>query len=377
MESFLRSRAILIGIDAYGPGIPQLHSAVNDVRELAELLQTGHGYDATTLLDEAATLQGLRAMLKGLREGPDALGPDDRLLLYFAGHGMAVNSDDGPAGYLVPQDARLLAVDQPDIHSLLPMRELVESLKGITCRHLLLTLDCCFAGAIRWAATRDMSQQRVPLYQVRLDTFVRLPVREVLTSTSADQRALDMAFGERGSDEQGHSPFAASLLKGLRGDADFPFGDQPRDGVITVGELYAYIESTLDNRQRPCLIALQHNDSTMRDNDGEYVFLVPGQVPHLPATPELNLDNNPYRGLKPYAYDPARPADDYLFYGRKASIDALCERVKGQLFTVVLGPSGSGKSSLVAAGLLPRLEADGWTILGPLRPGSDPVRALE
>ena len=44
--------------------------------------------------------------------------------------------------------------------------------------------------------------------------------------------------------------------------------------------------------------------------------------------------------------------------------------------TVVSGASGTGKSSLVLAGLLPGLRAKGWHILPPVQPGKDPMQGL-
>ena len=55
-----------------------------------------------------------------------------------------------PKGFLVPQDA-----DPADRDTLLPMTDLHAWLTALHCRHMLAILDCCFAGAFRWAATRQ------------------------------------------------------------------------------------------------------------------------------------------------------------------------------------------------------------------------------
>ena len=109
MTDFTHSLAILIGIDAYSGGIPQLTTAVNDAARLAELLHDAHGYETVLLTEPAAGQPVTRERLHTLftQELPARLGDDDRLLLYFAGHGVALPGDNGPAGYLVPQDARL------------------------------------------------------------------------------------------------------------------------------------------------------------------------------------------------------------------------------------------------------------------------------
>jgi hypothetical protein len=92
-------------------------------------------------------------------------------LLYFAGHGVAFDALDniGPTGYLLPVDAML---DDPATY--LSMRALCQALSQLQCRHLLLILDCCFAGAIRWAGTRSVRDRptSTPLYRPIYDRFI-------------------------------------------------------------------------------------------------------------------------------------------------------------------------------------------------------------
>ncbi len=60
----------------------------------------------------------------------------------------------------------------------------------------------------------------------------------------------------------------------------------------------------------------------------------------------------PYKGLDVFEEDDAE-----LFFGREKLVDDLVSRVKESRTVFITGPSGSGKSSLVRAGLDPRLEA--------------------
>ena len=59
---------------------------------------------------------------------------------------------------------------------------------------------------------------------------------------------------------------------------------------------------------------------------------------------------SPFPGLRPFT-----PSDEPIFFGRGAETDTLVERVRKERFTAVVGASGSGKSSLIGAGLMPRL----------------------
>jgi WD40 repeat protein/energy-coupling factor transporter ATP-binding protein EcfA2 len=82
----------------------------------------------------------------------------------------------------------------------------------------------------------------------------------------------------------------------------------------------------------------------------------------------------PYRGLEPF-----REEDAAFFCGRGDAVRELVARAHEHRFVAVVGPSGSGKSSLVLAGLLPELRRQGlstmWDVV-TLRPGKWPLHAL-
>ena len=79
---------------------------------------------------------------------------------------------------------------------------------------------------------------------------------------------------------------------------------------------------------------------------------------------------NPYKGLRPFD-----EADAAGFFGRDAAADALEDAVASHRVVTVVGASGSGKSSLVRAGLVPRLRSAGDTVV-TMVPGDDPLAAL-
>jgi len=92
--------------------------------------------------------------------------------------------------------------------------------------------------------------------------------------------------------------------------------------------------------------------------------------PSLPTVP------NPYRGLE--AFEAAHAAN---YFGRAAMVEKLLTKVQTTNFVAVVGPSGSGKSSLVRAGLVTALGkgklpgSRDWQV-AIIRPGDDPLRAL-
>jgi energy-coupling factor transporter ATP-binding protein EcfA2 len=90
---------------------------------------------------------------------------------------------------------------------------------------------------------------------------------------------------------------------------------------------------------------------------------------------------NPFPGLRPFLGDD-KDLQDHPFFGREEQTDDLLFRLRRQRFLAVVGTSGSGKSSLVRAGLLPALHGgymagvgSGWRV-ALLRPELDPIGNL-
>ena len=88
----------------------------------------------------------------------------------------------------------------------------------------------------------------------------------------------------------------------------------------------------------------------------------------LGQTPPAYDSRSPFRGLESF-----RPEDAAYFFGREALTRKLVQKLNEHNFLAVLGASGSGKSSLVMAGLIPALNVP-YTIF---RPGAEPLAELD
>ncbi|AOY80594.1 caspase family protein [Moorena producens JHB] len=368
---FSRNLAFIIGINNYTNGISPLNTAVKDAKKLAEILRTKHDYEVWLWLDQVATLSNFHKFL--FHTLPEQVTENDRLFFYFAGHGVALNGDDGPAGYLIPQDAKL-----GDTNSYLPMTKLHDAFISLPCRHFLGILDCCFAGAFRWSNTRDLLTSPEVIHQERYDRFISDPAWQIITSSASDQKALDnfnldSVRGQVGN----HSPFSSALLEALEGAADiYPpatNGKPAGDGVITATELYLHLRDRVEIATEKCRLRQTPGIWCLNKHDkGEYIFLSPGHELNLPPAPPLDESQNPYRGLN--SFDEKHSS---LFFGRTLLVEKLHNFVKANPLTVVLGASGSGKSSLVKGGLIPNLrQYKTWCILPPIRPGETPLQPL-
>ncbi|RMF89016.1 MAG: hypothetical protein D6736_09135, partial [Nitrospinota bacterium] len=216
---YTTSWAVVIGIDRYAhPQIPELHYAVNDARSVARLL-TRLGFPPSQiflLVNEEATLRRIAQVLyHKLR----AAGPNDRLFVFFAGHGQTVPLPKGGAeGFLLPYDA-----DPTDpFTTALSMTEVKRIGQRIAARHILFAVDACYSG---FTVTRAVAP---PLVDARyLALVARDPAVQVITAGQA---------GEQVEEAYGHGVFTQQLLKGLEG-----FADSDRNGVITGLELAAFL----------------------------------------------------------------------------------------------------------------------------------------
>jgi DNA-binding SARP family transcriptional activator/WD40 repeat protein len=133
-------------------------------------------------------------------------------------------------------------------------------------------------------------------------------------------------------------------------------------------------------RQREALDVLRRAATTLRhelglDPGSELVALeqaVLRQDPTLLAVPDGRVGTGltcPYKGLRPYHAEDAE-----AFFGREQAIVACLARLADSPLLVIVGPSGSGKSSLVGAGVVPALRAEGHRVV-ELNPGTQPIAA--
>ncbi|WP_233217877.1 polysaccharide deacetylase family protein [Roseateles chitinivorans] len=245
------SVALVIGIDQY-KSWPRLQHAVRDAQAIQETLRTQFGFRAenvTTLTDGDATRANiLRALNAMARKGGDGkLKRDDRVFVFFAGHGSTRKLPSGrDVGYIIPVDAGIDDL-QTDAIAMPQLQELSEALPA---KHAFFVIDACYSGL---GLTRGGAPGGNANF-VR-DNARRLG-RQMMTAGGADQQVADDGPG-------GHSVFTWTLLQALSGKADLN-----GDGLITATELAAYVA--------PAVSAIAHQTpafgSLPGSEGGEFIF---------------------------------------------------------------------------------------------------------
>ena len=185
-------------------------------------------------------------------------------------------------------------------------------------------------------------------------------------------------------------------VNGFRPHKNGEYREEPLDGVI---KKISNIFFTLSNESIPTYqLSINNEDSiekgysgsavidgetglviaiaTDRNSNGQQAFATPAKYLKeiWQAMPEglfvSNKSTNPYKGLHSFAYE-----DRHNYYGREKESKTIAGQLpKRKLFTL-LGASGSGKSSLIFAGVIPQIESDEVKILS-LRPQSHPFKSL-
>src|SRR5687767_9324362 len=137
---YRESWALIIGINAYAHA-PPLGYACNDATAVAAHLRDVLGFpdgNVRLLLDDSATRQ---AIMDDFLRLADDVGPDDRVLVFFAGHGYTRRGRRGEVGYLVPVDGNPV-----QLSSLIRWDDLTRNAELIPAKHVLFIMDACYGG---------------------------------------------------------------------------------------------------------------------------------------------------------------------------------------------------------------------------------------
>jgi len=219
-----RSYALVIGVAKYKnlPESAQLAYPNRDAEDMYTTLISAEGgqfpaENVHKLINENATVANIRQELEQWL--PSVTKDDDRVLIYFAGHGFV----SGGKAYLAPYDI--------DLHSIpttaYPMEDMGKDIGGkIKGKWKVLITDACHSGAI--TPETDRAQVNATLLDLQKSLFSLTASRDREQSFESDQ------FGG------GHGVFTYYVVKGLEGEAD-----TNGDGVVTADELSEYVHTNV------------------------------------------------------------------------------------------------------------------------------------
>jgi hypothetical protein len=253
---FGKSYAVLFGVSDYDAQ-NNLPFVASDLTKMSDYLQR-EGFDKVVVVaNKGVTVDTLRNIQEQLRV---TLGPDDRLLVYYAGHGARV----GDRGYIVLAASRGLALNpKTDV----PMAEFMSWMSAQPVKQLLVILDACYSGSAVPGTTRDTS----PIFEeVDRATLYRLSSGKGKFVMMA---GTDKQLAHEGRDWNG-GLFTYAILSGLQDKGS----TAPGRPIITTYELYARAKRLVLEQVRAH--GLDDQIPLLKDlspavSEGEFVFAAP------------------------------------------------------------------------------------------------------
>jgi hypothetical protein len=228
---------LAVGVSRYRKPEYNLGFCRADAEAIAAALQRQKGLafldvQARVLVDDQATVEGVRAGLQWLRKSASAA---DVALVHFSGHGVR-----GARGlHYVTSEGDLGDLER----TCLNWQEVAQQLREMPSRQIIFLCDCCHAGAFgEEVATQDELAE--PL------------VKQAGVMVFAASRGNELAAEKPA---WGHGAFVRALLDGLEGKADLI-----PDGQVNMSELQTYVVDQVarltGNRQHPYIPRLERFD---------------------------------------------------------------------------------------------------------------------
>ena len=288
------SYALIIGIEKY-ENVRSLDYAVKDAEDIQSMLIDKFHFqqdNIVLLINEEATKASILQEFSNVTKKAEA---NDRVLIFFAGHGQTQDlPDGGEIGYLMPVNG-----DEMDLYvSAIDMDELKKISLLSEAKHILYLVDACYGG-IATVGTRGIDVKSTPDY---LQKITQYKSRQIISAGGRGEQVIEKP-------EWGHSAFTKNLLSGLR---DW-MADADSDGIITVQELGIYLKKKVtidsDNQQTP-------KTRNLTTDEGEFVFFqnkintINNSVPFKDKINETEIDNS----IKNWEY--IRDGSEYIISHR-------------------------------------------------------------
>jgi uncharacterized caspase-like protein len=345
--------ALVVGINIYKErtGFARLKKPSEDATAIARILAEEGDFSVTQLPEavkdgEIRVDQQGRVTQKELIDAlkrlfiPNGKNIPDTALFYFAGHGIL--SEDGlvPEGYLVTSDA-----NPAEGKWGLSLKQLRELLEASEVKQQLIWLDCCHSGALlnfNQADPKDAGKARDRCF-------------------IAASREFELAYEQL---QGNHGVLTGALLQGLNAE------QCPAGQWVTNLSLVNSINQVMDVEERRQRKIPQRPIYTIF---GGAINLIQGRAQAEKASEKAVSEECPYQGLKAFEEEQRQ-----FFFGRERVIDKIRQKLNQKAFVPIIGASGSGKSSVVRAGLIPLLKEreSGWRVLKPIKPGIEPLTEL-
>jgi WD40 repeat protein len=205
------SHALLIAFDEYDQ-LSNLNNPLCDARTIGRELELNYGFKVKEAFNQ--DLSGVVNAIDSYRNVVKD-DEDDQLLIFIAGHG--IYSEQKKQGWLAVRDSKK---DDSIFRSYYPFVQLIEDIKSLPFKHILVVIDSCFSGALIQSGSRGDRD----FYTTPEAVTVRLKNKTKWIISSGSLKYVD--DGPKGE----HSPFARQLLEAFR----------RYDSILDIHKLWTY-----------------------------------------------------------------------------------------------------------------------------------------
>jgi WD40 repeat protein len=329
--------ALVVGITDYKNQLSNLTKPATDAEAVGEVLKAHGDFEDIAVLKGKVSTTKLAEALKTLLQQQAV---KNEALIYFTGHGITVSDSLGTQqAYLATSDLTIVTqgnqiIEQTGGINLLSLNNLI---RNSELSSLVVLLDCCHSGEF---LERNLIEKSLTAFSSQCDYYF-----------IAACRGFQQAYAKK---SEQHSIFTTALLAGLSPE------NTNEHGKVTGDRLFDILATELKGSgQEP-----------IRMGWGRSITLITHNNKRQSQTFEVK-EECPYQGLKAFEAEQKQ-----FFFGRKQVVRKILEKLAQKPFVPIIGPSGSGKSSVVQAGLIPELDDSVWKILPPIKPGFQPLQEL-
>lgn len=331
--------AFVVGINYYPSftGLSPLTAAAKDAEAIAAQLEQ-HGYQSFRVQrlprqanqkgewqinpDEGVKGQELAESLRNLLTPPDN-NPPETALFFFSGHGLQKSINGKDEVFLATSDA----LPNKENYGV-TMSFLGQLIQESQAKRIIVWLDCCFSGEL----TKYLPNNKDYC---------------IFTATRSYEPGLEIKHQE--------GLFTQALREGLN-------PEHYADGIVDSHKLAKFIQERM----------AQTGQAPQCFNSVRSILLT------SKASRKAFINECPYRSL---SYFSESLNDAQVFHGRTQLTESLVEHIRNkERLIAVFGASGSGKSSLIRAGLLYQLKlgqaipgSNNWIYLEPFPPTNNPL----
>lgn len=261
VSGYEKSYALCIGIDGY-KNYPQLNYAVDDAVEMRGLFLTLGFDDVKVLLDKDATEKNI---LKAISWVAKTAKKNDRVVIYYSGHGSTDKSDRGDLGYIIPYD---FPANGSNYLNAISVNKIKEASKLIKAKHVLYLMDSCYSGA---------GLVGIKGNEEFVSESTKLPVVYMITAGKE---------GEESIEADGHGLFTSYLLKAFTGEADYD-----KNSILTASEIGRYLKIRVSNKAKEEYNKDQNPQGGRLDGTGEIIFDLTDKSKQIKSGTRISMKN--------------------------------------------------------------------------------------